>query len=87
MWLSKNGDSISKFMGTGINVGSVDSKMETESQSLGSSSHSISSSVSLKWKFANSSMGWYWSSSRLCGEMNLGQSLQDTMILGFHQYG
>ena len=53
MWLSKIGDSISKSMGMGINVGSknwskldnkirvtIDSKMETESQSWGSGSRS-----------------------------------------------
>ena len=49
MWLSKCGDSISRSIGTGINVGSrnwsklgkdtrinIDSKMETESQDWGS---------------------------------------------------
>jgi len=82
MWLSKIGYSISRSMDMRINVGSrnwsklgkntgvnIDSKMETESQSWGSGSHSWLSSISLKWKLANSSMGWYWLSSRFCDEI------------------
>ena len=82
MWPSKRGGSISKSMDTRINVGlgngsnfgndsgvNVDSKIGIESQSYGSGSHSYSSSISLKWKLANLSMGWYWSSSKFCGEI------------------
>ena len=60
MWLSKLGDSISRSIGTRINVGSrnesklgkdtgvnIDSKFETKSRSWGSRSHSHSSSISL----------------------------------------
>ena len=76
MWLSKIGDSMSRSMGTEINVGSknwsklgkntgvnIDSKMETESQSCGLDSHSQSTSISLKWKLDNSSKVCDWSSS------------------------
>jgi len=82
MWLSKCGDSISRSMGTWINVGSknwskldndnginIDSKMKIESQSLGSGSHSHSSSISLNEKLANLSKVWNWSSSNLCDEI------------------
>ena len=82
MWLSKFGDSISKFMGTGINVGSrnwsklsnytgvnIKSKMKIESQGWESGSHSHSSSISLNGKLANLSKVWNWSSLNLCDKI------------------
>ena len=67
MWLSKIGDSISRSMIMGINVGSekwsklsndtgvnIKSKMKIESQGWGLGSHSHSSSISLNektWQF------------------------------------
>ena len=65
MWLSKISSSISKSIGMRINVGSgngfklcketrvnIDSKIEIESQSCESGSHSYSSLILLKWKLA-----------------------------------
>jgi len=81
MWLSKISDSISRSMGMGINVGSknwfklgkdtgvnIVSKMETESQSWGSMSHSHS--ILLNGKLANLSKIWNWSSSSSCDEID-----------------
>ena len=83
MWLSKRGGSISKFIGTSINVDlrnrsklgndtriNIDLKIKTEAQSCGSGSHSCSRLISLKWKLVNLSTGWYWSSSSLCDEID-----------------
>jgi len=66
MWLFKIGGSISKSMDTGFNVGlrngsnlskdteiNIDSKIEIESQSCGSGSHTFSSSISSNEKLAN----------------------------------
>jgi len=76
MWLSKMGDSISRSIGTGINIGSekwskldkdtvvnIDLKFETKSESWGWGSHSHSSSISLNRKLVNLSKIWNWSSS------------------------
>ena len=71
MCLSKFGDSISRSIGTGINVGSenwfklgndtgvnIKSKMKIESQGCGSGLHLHSSSISLNEKLANLSKVW-----------------------------
>ena len=79
MWLSKIGDSSSRMTGIGtktdskmlLKLGSkigvkIDSGIWTGSQILGSKSHSYLSSISLKGKLDNLSMGhskvWNWSS-------------------------
>ena len=82
MWLSKISSSVSRSMCIGINVGSgigsksgkdtrinINSKIEIEWQSWGSGSHSQSSSIFLKWKLANLSKVWDWSSSRYCSRI------------------
>ena len=63
----------------------IDSKIETESQSWGSESHSCSSSISLKCKLANSSMVCIGQVQGVVIKLNL--SFQNTMILGPYQWG
>ena len=98
MWLSKISGSYSSSIGIGISVGyrigskldkdtgiSIDSKSWTESQHWKLVSHSSSSLISLKWKLANLAMGWYWSSSKFCCEIESWLKSPRYHIL--HQYG
>jgi len=83
IWLSKIGDSISRSIGTGINVGSenwcklgkdtrvnLDSKMGNKSQGWGWGSNSHSSSISLNEKLVNLFKVWNWSNSSLYNEID-----------------